>query len=342
MYTPDDTTITHTLQYTYLTTLTPPLLQHTALQHNTTSNPALLPLALLLRHQWATSPDNDSSPEHLVAQCTQLLQETSTDPDEHPPPNTTTMRARTQALAWNMLGQWALSQQHHALTVVRAFVNALTVDCHAGFASMHSMVALLHQLANAGGLPLQNNSFDVSTSRALTTILTEELPRIPLTAWRLWLPQLCSIAMGSGLYGIGHEDDDVCGVQRICVSMLTRLAAAYPNQVAYAVASRLHHADGGDVHAHHGDVHAAAHDSDDDISHLQHHGQHHHPNVWLYEVLHACEQARPGMTSALRACMSDMQRLAVLWHEEWLAVLQRALVCGGGGVEYGWGVCGWY
>lgn len=43
-------------------------------------------------------------------------------------------------------------------------------------------------------------------------------------------------------------------------------------------------------------------------------------------VLDACDAARPGTTAALRGWVSDLDRVAVLWHEAWLAWLQQTLV----------------
>lgn len=43
-------------------------------------------------------------------------------------------------------------------------------------------------------------------------------------------------------------------------------------------------------------------------------------------VLEACEAARPGTCAALRGWVCNLQHVAVMWHEAWLAWMQQSLV----------------
>lgn len=47
---------------------------------------------------------------------------------------------------------------------------------------------------------------------------------------------------------------------------------------------------------------------------------------FLDAVLAACDTTRLNTIASLRAWVSDLEHVAVLWHEAWLAWLQQSLV----------------
>lgn len=161
---------------------------------------------------------------------------------EDPPPDShtalTALAKRsdgaTSALAWLQLADWSAraavngdAAQHTA--AVHAYSMALSLGCGSPLGTSRSLLVLLHALAGAAGAA----HCDAPSTQG-PSALVDAVPRVALTAWSEWLPQLLSIAAADAAAG---------RLRGQAAELLMRLAGADPTRVAYAALARQHTSD---------------------------------------------------------------------------------------------------